>query len=111
MISGNVVIAKNDKNRIYQSFKPYSKNPNPIPIGTGFGFLLFGASGVIGFMQKWRKIKGFRHSIIDNNLIYMHHCIYLILKKHSKKEKNLIKIGTRNDAIRLNEWCCFYIQN
>lgn len=69
-----------------------------------------GARVLTGLIQKWRKIKGFRHSIIDNNLIYMHHCIYLILKKHSKKEKNLIKIGTRNDTIRRNEWCCFYIQ-
>ena len=33
----------------------HNKNPNPIPIGTRFGFLLFGADGVIGFNEKCGK--------------------------------------------------------
>ena len=71
-------------------------------IGMSNSFLFeVGARVLTGLMQKWRKIKGFRHSIIDNNLIYMHHRIYLILKKHSKKEKNLIKIGTVNVNVKM----------
>ena len=34
--------------------------------------LKIGARVLTGLMQKWRKIKGFRHSIIDNSLNYMH---------------------------------------
>lgn len=45
-----------------------NKNPNPLPIGTRFGFLLFGASVLTELNEKHSKIKGFRRSIISNNL-------------------------------------------
>ena len=40
----------------------------------------YGASVLTGLMRNRSKIKGFRHSIIGNNLIYMHYFIYLISK-------------------------------
>ena len=50
-------------NAVYLS---YNKNPNPSPIGTRFGFLLFGAGGVIGFSRKYRKIAAYNVILFDD---------------------------------------------
>ena len=40
---------------VYEVYLSHNKNPNPILIGTRLGFLLFGASGIIGFSLKYSK--------------------------------------------------------